>query len=371
MGCIISGIVLILLIGTVQKKKYFIRRHFLSLAAACVLALGMTAFFWLPAYSEMQYTNVQKVIGSTASYTDHFICLSQLWNSQWGFGGSASGCIDGMSFKLGKFQIMLVCASVILWLVVKEKNKQLNYVMICALLLTCVSLILTLQISEPVWNTLPLFSYIQYPWRFLGPLGVGIAFISGYLLYRTPRTASLVGLATIGIIIFFINDKLFTPQYLYYRPVLDYGIPEEIQFRASKVSDEYLPKGIHIPADISEALEPRIQGNDFMNVKTIWETETGGEYEVLSDTNGELKLRMAYFPGWKFYINNLEVNPKVVEGEPSVVLSAGYSILKVRFSDTPVRRIGDAISGFSIIGLIILILYGNKAVSNHRHTRLQ
>jgi hypothetical protein len=47
-------------------------------------------------------------------YSDHFLTLKQLWHSPWGYGGSAKvGEVDGMSFMLGKFQLMLAGLSLI------------------------------------------------------------------------------------------------------------------------------------------------------------------------------------------------------------------------------------------------------------------
>jgi hypothetical protein len=41
-------------------------------------------------------------------YKDHFLCIRQIWNSPWGFGQSIPGCqFDGMSFQIGKIQIIL------------------------------------------------------------------------------------------------------------------------------------------------------------------------------------------------------------------------------------------------------------------------
>ncbi|MBI3559430.1 hypothetical protein HY085_03460, partial [Candidatus Gottesmanbacteria bacterium] len=79
-------------------------RNFRSL----ILAMGLTAFFWLPALAEKQFTLVdQLLIKNLASYQIHFICPEQLWYSPWGFGGSVAGCIDGLSFALGKIYFLV------------------------------------------------------------------------------------------------------------------------------------------------------------------------------------------------------------------------------------------------------------------------
>src|SRR3989344_680609 len=61
-----------------------------------LIGIGLSAFYWLPALFELRFTNVLSQIGGGADFRDHFVCMVQLWQSPWGFGGSAAGCVDGM-----------------------------------------------------------------------------------------------------------------------------------------------------------------------------------------------------------------------------------------------------------------------------------
>ncbi|MCJ7826089.1 hypothetical protein MUP56_00540, partial [Patescibacteria group bacterium] len=335
-----------------------------------VIALGITAFFWIPAMTEIPYTNVYKVIGKSADYKDHYICFSQLWDSPWGYGGSAPGCLDGMSFKLGKLHILSFIAAFFLWLFSKKREKRLNLIMIGTILLSGLLVFLTLQNSLVVWKFIPFSSFVQYPWRILGPIGLCMGLVSGYLFYRRQSIISILCIFILGGGIVLVNAKLFTPQYLYDRSPESFGVFEELRWRASKVSDEYLPKGIKIPEIVSEIVQERVTGNEFTKVVKISETEIQGTYEIEAERSQELKLNMAFFPGWTYSINGVQVKPNVVEGEPSVVLSAGYSLLKMRFSDTPVRKVGNSLTLITIIGIVVFIVYGKKTIGNHRHTRL-
>jgi len=361
---------LLMFLISLEKNKRAIRSFITPLIAVCTIALGITAFFWLPAIAEMSYTNVQKVIGSTANYKDHYICLSQLWNSPWGYGGSAGGCVDGMSFKLGKLHIILFITALLTWFFSKEKGKRINLIMMGTVILSGLLLFLTLQISQTVWEFIPFFSFVQYPWRFLGPMGVCMALVSGYLFYKRKTIVSIIFILILGGCIMLVNTKLFNPQYLYSSPAESFGSFEELRWRASKVSDEYLPKGIKIPEIASQVVKDRVTGNEFTKVVIISEIETQGIYEIEAEKSQELKLHMAFFPGWKYFVNGKEVKPNVVAGEPSVVLSAGYTLLEMRFSDTPVRKVGNGLTVITILGIVVFIVYGKKTIGNHRHTRL-
>jgi hypothetical protein len=318
----------------------------------------------------MSYTNVEKVIGNTADYKDHFVCPAQLWDSPWGYGGSAPGCFDGMSFKLGKLHIVYFILSLFVWFFSKEKGKRMNFIMITITALLGLLLFLTLQMSENIWNYIPFSSFVQYPWRFLGPIGICLALVCGYMFYKKTSIISSILILILGGSIVMVNIKLFSPQYLYTRPIESFGSVEELRWRASKVSDEYLPKGIKIPEIASQVVTERVVGNEFTKVVKISETEIQGTYEIEAERSQELKLNMAFFLGWTYSINGLQVKPNVVEGQPYMILSSGISLLEMRFSDTPVRKVGNGLTLITILGIVVFIVYGKKTIGNHRHTRL-
>jgi len=373
-GYIVSGgilfVAVVLLSVSLRWKKESTRSLSLSLILLSVIALGITAFFWLPALTEMSYTNVEKVIGNTADYKDHFVCPAQLWDSPWGYGGSAPGCFDGMSFKLGKLQILSFIAAFFLWLFSKKREKRINFIMLGIISLIGLLVYLTLQISQNVWNYIPFSSFVQYPWRFLGPIGICLALVCGYMFYKKTSIISSILILILGGSIVMVNIKLFSPQYLYTRPIESFGSVEELRWRASKVSDEYLPKGIKIPEIASRVVTERVVGNEFTKVVKISETEIQGTYEIEAERSQELKLNMAFFPGWTYSINGLQVKPNVVEGQPYMILSSGISLLEMRFSDTPVRKVGNGLTLITILGIVVFIVYGKKTIGNHRHTRL-
>ena len=374
LGYVATGSIMVvacvLFVFSTIGKRNDLRHMSLSFFSVGLLSLGVTAFFWLPAIVDMPYTNVYKVIGKTAEYTDHYICISQLWDSLWGFGGSAPGCLDGMSFKLGKLHILSVIVSLGLWLSTKMHGKRM-YSFMGVLFISLVTLVfLTLQISQPVWDRIPFSSFIQYPWRLLGPIGVCIALIGGYLFYKKNSMLAYILLFVFGGSIIFFNLKLFSPQYLYSKPAESFENFEELRFRASQVSDEYLPKDIKIPENPNQVISERVTGSEFIHVKKIRETEIYGIYEITSIGTQSLKLNMAYYPGWTYRINNQKMEPEVVQGEPSVILSSGANLLEMRFSDTIEMKIGNGISFIALWVIIILMIYGKKIIRYYRHTRL-
>jgi len=229
-----------------------------------LLGLMLSAFYWLPALLEMKYTNVLSQIGGGADFRDHFACLNQLWESNWGFGGSAPGCtLDGMSFVIGKLHIVVPFVVLVLVLISLIRNKYYNFnknyiVAFLSLAGFALSTFFTLEISRFVWETFPSMAFFQYPWRFLlltsffGSLvsGAAIWFLTIHLggaLRSPPRWAAGIGFAILVFLLIYFNSKLFQPQTIVPKTVLDYTSEHALKWTASKISDEFLPPNFKKP----------------------------------------------------------------------------------------------------------------------------
>jgi hypothetical protein len=104
-----------------------------SFLLAGVLGLGLSAFFWLPALSEKQFTLVDQILLTEKyAYTLHYVYPEQLWNTLWGYGGSAPGKLDGISFKIGKLHLILSLITICLCLlkVIRKGSKSKGYLIL-------------------------------------------------------------------------------------------------------------------------------------------------------------------------------------------------------------------------------------------------
>ncbi|MBI2613506.1 MAG: hypothetical protein HYW62_01945 [Candidatus Levybacteria bacterium] len=215
------------------------------------LGLTLSAFYWIPAILEMKYTNVLSQIGGGADFRDHFVCISQLWDSLWGFGGSVAGCIDGLSFKIGKLHIIVSLIAIAL-VFIATRNKNYNsykYYILLAFSGFVISIFFTLEISKPIWETIPVMAFFQYPWRFLLLASFFSSLIAGslvLLLSQFKVKPFLIALLLVFILLFF-NIKLFNPQTILHKPVADYTSEYALKWTASKISDEYLSPNFKKP----------------------------------------------------------------------------------------------------------------------------
>lgn len=349
---------------TLSILAYLTRKRDWYLLTFVILGIGLSAFFWLPALVEMQYTRVNAMISSSAtSFSDHYICLSQLWNAPWGYGGSAPGCVDGMSFKIGKFHSIVFALSLLILFLNRsaKRLKKINTIVFVVTLYTLCIIFLTLPYSSFLWNIFPMTRFLQYPWRLLSFVIIGIGITGAYLVasWKAPIVRFFIG-AVIIVSTIMINAKLFVPQYQYLRDSNQFETKEELRFRISKISDEYLPPDVPRVTNVNDVINETIAQTQSLKVNEIMRKETYEKYEVTSAYEQTVPLRIAYFPGWKIFLNGKETLPSIVQGLPSVIVSEGQSIIEMKFTNTPIRTVANCISLVSLVVCIAIYAYGKK-----------
>jgi len=212
--------------------------------------LAISAFYWIPALAEMKYTNVLSQIGDGADFRDHFVCTGQLWDSLWGFGGSVAGCIDGLSFKIGKLHILASIAAFIFMLCFRRIRKSKDGAIIfLSFLGFFISVFLTLEVSKPIWEAIPTMAFFQYPWRFLILVSFFSSLLVGSLAFSLKEFSFRFYLVVLPLVFFllFFNLKLFTPQTILLKTVGDYTNEMTLKWTVSRISDEYLPPNFNKP----------------------------------------------------------------------------------------------------------------------------
>lgn len=318
-----------------------------------LLGLGLSAFFWLPAMTEMKYTNVASQVSASADFRDHFVCLPQLWNSVWGFGGSAKGCLDGFSFKVGK--VHLLFGLLALFGLIKKRK----YIVVAGASIFLLSVFFMLPVSKLVWEAIPLFAYVQYPWRFLAFAIFGISLMTGGLVYAVRAKQVRWAIVALSIaVLLSVEAKRFVPQYTYSRPAGDFETASDIRFRVSKISDEYLPAAVVRPAKEDEVPRDTILESDEYLMEVNQESVTYNKFSFHTKQEGRVRINVAYFPGWWYMVNDSYVTPDVISGLPVLSVPTGDTVVQMQFKDTPIRAWGNIISIVSVV--VFLSLYDRK-----------
>lgn len=243
------------------KKKNF--KNIANIIYAFFIGIFVSSFYWMPALLEMGNTNVESTIKGGANFRDHFVCLNQLWYSQWGYGGSTSTCFDGLSFMLGKMNILIVLLSIISFFIVlykKKLNKKILTVFIFTFSGLLISVFLLLSEAKFIWEYIFPMKYFQYPWRFLNMIGFFMAFLGGGIILFSRQIIKnkifiLIEVVLLLALIIIMNTKFFTPQKIILREESYYTSEYALKWRISKISDEYLPKDFIKPKTAEEAID--------------------------------------------------------------------------------------------------------------------
>lgn len=345
----------------------FIIKRKISLFALPLLGIILSSFYFIPALTEMNYTNVIKVIGENG-YKDHFVCPSQLWDSIWMYGGSIPGCIDGLSFRLGKIHIIGSIIAFALAFIFFKKDKQKSFVVFFSSLLLLISVFFLLDVSSSVWKILPYIDYLQYPWRFLLLASFFSSFIGGAILFfisqgfKNAKYKVFISLISMLLILspVLVYLKLFVPQEYLSKSAQDYTNEEFITWNTSRISDEYMPKDFRTPNTREEIINEKISSEniDLSNVSEKT-NRLSADIEVAEDAL--VIVHIPYFPAWKYYINGNPTKVNEIDVGVSFPLQKGSYEFLAKFEQTLVERIANALS-ISGVGIIVAgIIYKRKS----------
>lgn len=335
------------------------------LSSFIFLGLLLSAFYWLPVFAEMNYTNVASQIGGGADFRDHFVCPGQLWESPWGFGGSAAGCADdGLSFRVGKIHIVLVSISlIVLFLIFNhlfkvEESKNIRNAIIFFIISFLASIFLMLEISRPIWEAIPQMAYFQYPWRFLALTVFTASFLGGsvMVLSKSKIISLFLGSALITAIIF-INTKLFTPQYIKNVKSDDFISGLNLKWQTSKISDEYMPQNFAKPNNENEIPDSKFTAeNNKTKIKMLDDSIRQFSAKITSGQNSKIIINLAYFPAWHAYLDNSEIQYQVFDKGLRVAVPKGEHILNIKFIQTPIEKFANILTLAGVIALFIGII---------------
>lgn len=366
---LILPIFLILLLWQSKSRKLFLIGSILSF----IIAFGASAFFWIPALLEKRFTIVdQLLLVNLASYKIHFVYPQQLWNWPWGFGGSAPGLADGISFKMGKLHIItaLLASSLAMFQWAQDKTKSKLAVMFFVLFVF--SAFMTTSYSRFIWDLIPPLGYLQFPWRFLTFAVLTSSVLAGAAIYslRLQILKIVFSALLIGLLVF-PNLKLFNPQT--YRENLTDKIvtsKEVINWDVSSSSFEYSPKGVElyknsqgasvikigksqIPASKLEILSGTATINLSKNSPSVL------EFDIDVKEGAKLKANIFSFPGWQL---RLDGNLSPIDDSNNLKLitfniPSGLHHVELAFKNTPTISLANLISLLTFAALVIIFLF--------------
>jgi hypothetical protein len=365
---------LLLLMIISSKKKLSTSSYVLF---PIVLGILLSAFYWLPVPFEMKYTNVLSQIGGKADFRQHFVCPSQFWYSPWGYGGSVVGCVDGLSFMLGKLYILFPLLSLVGIFLFWKKRKPDAIVLIVAVFGWIISLFLTTDLSKFIWESFSAMAFLQYPWRFLLFSAFFSSFLAGSIItilsqfIKKEIFVSIIGLFII-ISVLFLQAKLFIPQKFLSVTSDYYTNQNTLRWKASKISDEYLPKNFFRPHS-SEEISLHTFFLDPKKTTILSDNEKTQEKKAIVNSRvySSVVLGLAYFPTWQYSVDNQNRKVENVSGKVAITLLPGQHILRLHFQQSPVEIIANSLSLTGFLCFILGIIYFIVAIKKKKIIRYE
>jgi Tfp pilus assembly protein PilV len=314
-------IILYMLINLHKKKerKFLITYYSLTI----FFGLGMSAFFWLPAISDLQYTVFSKT--NVSNWQEYFAPIQLI-----GISSLFVAIITVINLAAKKIKI--------------EKQKTLMFLTLCLL-----SLFLSSSASFLIWKIIPA-SFIQFPFRLLSISILCIAFLAAYNLNILKNKNKYI-LSAILIVVLILSAFPFMKTTGNSNKDESFYTTNEA---TTTVQNEYMPKWVkQIPTTRASS---KIETSQAIISNLIIKSNSIA-FTSKSTTSAEIKINTIYFPGWMAQVDdkNTTINYNNPSGIMELTIPKGTHTISLKFEETLVRLIGNLISIQSFI--IILIIH--------------
>lgn len=368
-------------------------RHLQAAAPLLGLLLGLllSAFFWLPAFVERAFTRAQASIYLEKS---PFFVRYPHWPElvAWIQPLDSRAANPYVPLTLGVVTLVLAglgLAAALAGLIAGRNravpaDEHLPPPAWPALFFAAVAAgaaLMTLPVSRPLWETMSILQVAEFPWRTLGLVNLGLAFLAGYVLLAIPSKyrwpAAVVCLLAL---------LLAVGPYLY--PVTGFtrhagtGLAEQVNYERRSQSigtttlGEYLPWSVEVVPTSSPMVESFLAGQKperldrttlpaGASATLLEQNAVTFRYRLSSPDGFTLRLYQFAFPGWTARLDDeaadLPLNPEPETGLILVGVPAGQHTLTIHFGETPIRVAGLAISGLTLLGFVLIGLVTRRA----------
>lgn len=364
------GLLIVILIRKQKEKVKVIK----ALVSSGILSLGITAYWWIPAVFERYH--IDRL--TPFLLIDHFPFIKQLILPSWGYGSSVWGLGDEISFQIGVVNLLVVLIVLILLATRKKLFRKENLKLVYWAGGSFIATVFLMNIrSLFVWNLIPFFNFIQFPWRLLSFttfLTSGLAAILVQVIYQRYRTFG----KAFGVLIIFGSIVLtvgyFTPSMITQKTDQDFlnrmFATRTVNGSKDKVAPEYylwsedyllLPNWVNEkPSDLPSS-EVEIKKGEGVIVDTLKGSPLKYEINVTAQTPLTVTLHKLYFPGWFARVdgNLTNLNSGEPYGQIELNLNEGDHLVEIYWKETNLRRASNVLTLF-FLGMTLFLMKNRK-----------
>lgn len=328
----------------------------ISLAAG----FGLAAFYILPATWEQRWVQIGQALTDLLRPENNFL-FTHANNPEFLF----------FNWKVSGVALGVILVTAIAAVFVARRRGELLEIWWMLIVLGAAGTFLMFPPSLIFWRLLPKLKYVQFPWRWLGPLGLVFAFFLAAALGRFRRQwlcwlAIVLVLGALGATV--ASDAWWDSEDI---PVLRRAIQSG---RGYEGTDEYQPLGAdryELPGSdvdgevIAKPPTPRIQQLDESSGEIAdatgatshmqrW-TANEKSFSVGAAAPVTLAVRLLNYPGWSLRVDGASKPARAAADtdQTLVAIPAGTHQINIEFTRTWDRVVGNVISALSLLILLI------------------
>lgn len=347
-------------------------RAFWQMALAGILAVLMTAFFWLPALTETDFVKINGVLENLP-----FVDVSNTLRTL--------GDVFALPRTADPTQLQAIIPITFSWVALTlgilgfflpqppERENQNRPILGLHLLLFFVMGIVIfsqLHIARDAWQSVQLLRYSQFAWRPMSIGSLAIALLAGlgasYLLrFIRSNLLRLVTFAfVLALIILYSVPWLYRPQ----TNIIAETVQDAQQYEIDSAQPVLSSYGEYLPAQTDEiALNPtrfldgnpsRLPDNSAYEILSIEESGTWLTATLDIERDTAIVFDWLYVPGWQATVNGEAVDV-IAAGEAGLVsmaIESGQHEIVIWYAGTDTQRNATILSALALL-LVCLVLY--------------
>jgi len=344
------SVVLLALVLWIVTKNW---RVLGAAGASIAMALGLAAFYIIPAAWEQKWVNIGEILSPGVRPADNFLFTT--------IADTEHNVFNRLVSWVGVAEILVL----ILALIVVRRSRQTRPAMWWAVAIWAgASALLMLGVSDVFWEHLPKLKFVQIPWRWLVPFNVVFAIVVAAAVRRNFGRVFVVALIAVGM--FALSYRVLSPWWDTARDVaeMQQGV---VSGRGYEGTDEYVPRGadpyeIKVDAPRVEVLSP---AGGTVKVER-WQAEFRA-FTVDVTQPSELALRLFNYPAWSVQVNGqtVQAGTREVTGQMMISIPAGTSQVEIHFRRTRDRTVGAVVSlAFAFIMMFLAVRNKRRGAVN-------
>jgi hypothetical protein len=333
--------------------------------------LGLSALYWLPFVLERNAVHLSVVGPGQFDFHNHFVAWRDLFAASPALDLGATIPQYIRNLGLAQWLLALLAIPVIIRFRREPQARLLMFFIPSSLFLV----FMMLSPSALVWENVPLMPFIQFPWRFLGPVTatlavcVGVGSQSSFLIpHFSPSKwigQAITAAVLLAILILALPTMYPPPWSADFGPTTPRGVIQvELNGRwlGTTSTGDFIPSTVksHPPANadlIASYDRGAVDKFDHTSLPSgasaavVEHSPTRDHFTVTSPQPFVAHILTFDFPGWRATVDDqpVPIMPSDPYGFITFPVPAGMHDVRVVFGSTPPRTVGTVISTVTLV----------------------